>query len=170
MYQNSVYHTFAEFVLWQNRGFIVKGHIIKICRWHFDLWYHKFCINSVIWPTWFNDVTKSMLKPPSFSYCELLNNVLGKMANVFLLLKIMSLLKNVITCIITNNVTWNKVDQTLHIFAVEGSHRHTLDHTAQSWHYDHWIKWFFSSYSGECLTEWKTDAAKFERDQISFLV
>ena len=29
MYQNSVYNTFAEFVLWQNRGFI-KGRIIKI--------------------------------------------------------------------------------------------------------------------------------------------
>ena len=30
MYQNSVYNTFAEFVLWQNRSFIVKGRIIKI--------------------------------------------------------------------------------------------------------------------------------------------
>ena len=44
MYQNSVYHTFAEFVaIWQNRGFIVKNKLVT-----FDLWHHKFCIYSVI--------------------------------------------------------------------------------------------------------------------------
>ena len=82
-----------------------------------------------------------------FSYC---NFMLGKMTNVFLFLKIMSLLKNAITWIITNNVIWNKVDldQKLHIFAVEVSHRHNLDYTAQSWQYDHWIK--------RALTHYKT--------------
>ena len=57
------------------------------------------------------------------------------MANVFLLLKNMSLLKNAIRWIITNDVIWNKVDQDqkLHIFVVKGSHRQNLDRTAQSW-------------------------------------
>ena len=111
---------------------------------------------------WFYKLPVIFISQTTRQYCKLLNYLLGEMANVFLLLKIMFLLKNAIKWIITNNVTWNKAaqDQNVHIFAVEGSHRHNLDHTAQSWHYDHWIKQTLThyktkiSYSGECLTDW----------------
>ena len=97
MYQNSVYHTFAEFLsIWQNRGFIVKGHILKISWWHLICDAINFV--SILW----YDQLDSMISQNQFwnnpiSYCKQLNYVLGKMANVFLLLKIMSLLKNAIT-------------------------------------------------------------------------